>query len=136
MKSKSVLILTFLVSIALSFEGCSKYEEGPNLSFRSRKDRVSNNWKVSNYKINGIDSTFLVSAYTETFTKERAYNYTWGPLSGAGTWVFQNSDKEIKLNGPDAQTSRTLFIIKLEEKEFWYYYLVDGVKNEFHLNAL
>jgi hypothetical protein len=40
---------------------------------------------------------------------------------------------EIKLNGTEANTSRTLFIQKLEEKSFWYYFIDDNDKYEMHL---
>lgn len=135
MKNKAVFIFAFSFIIALVFEGCNKYEDGPNISFRSRTDRVANTWKIDNYKINDDDFTSLVSGYSETFTKNGAYNYSWGILNGSGTWAFQNSDNEIKLSGTDSQASRTLVILKLEEKVFWYYYLENGNKNEFHLIA-
>jgi len=103
------------------------------LSLRSRAERVANVWKVENYKINGSDYTSLVSSYTETFSKSGGYSYSWGILSGSGNWTFQNSDKEIKLSGNDGQSSRTLFIQKLEEKSFWYYYMDGNDKYELHL---
>ena len=119
--------------IALSFESCQKYEDGPMISFYSRTSRVANTWKVDNYKVNGTDYTSLVSGYSEVFTKGGAYSYDWSLISGSGTWAFQNKDKEIKLTGTNNQSDRVLYILKLENKEFWYYYMDGSDKKEFHM---
>ena len=123
----------FITLFFTSLQGCQKYEDGPMLSLRTRKERVSNQWVVDNYKINGADYTSLLTNYTETFSKNGAYAYSWSLFNGAGNWAFQNNDMEIKLTGSDKQSSRTLFILKLEEKAFWYYYTKDGERNECHM---
>lgn len=125
--------LALAIFLLISFNGCTKYEEGPNFSFRSKNERLSNIWKVENYKINDKDYTSLVTSYTETFSNQNAYNYSWGILKGEGSWVFQNDDKEVKLTGNDDQSQRVLTILKLEEKTLWYTYTLDGDKHELHL---
>ncbi len=128
-----IIQLLFIGALVPTFQSCQKYDDGPMFSIRTRTQRVSNQWTVDNYKINGSDYTSLASSYTETFSKSGAYSYSWSILSGAGTWAFQNKDKEIKLTGNDDQSSRTLYILKLEEKSFWYYYTKGGDRHEFHL---
>lgn len=136
MKQKLLLPAIMMIVVALlsvTIQSCKKYPDDDTVSLRSRKERVSNTWDVENYKINGTDYTSLVSSYIETFKTNGDYNYSWGLLNGNGTWSFQNNDKEINLIGSDDQSSRTLFILKLEEKTFWYYYMVGDDKHEFHL---
>ncbi len=130
--NKLRVIFFTLVSI-FTLQSCQKYEDGPMVSFRTRTERVSNQWVVDNYKINGADYTSLLTNYNETFTKNGAYAYSWSLFDGKGTWKFQNNDKEIKLTGSDSQASRTLFILKLEEKSFWYYYTKDDDRHECHM---
>jgi hypothetical protein len=125
------ILLTALGGLTLS--NCQKYEDGPVISFRSRAERVANTWKVDNYKINGTDFTSVVSGYTETFTKGGDYSFDWGILNGAGTWKFQSKDAEIALTGTNNQNDRTLVILKLEEKEFWYYYMDGTDRVEYHM---
>jgi hypothetical protein len=132
-KNISLLLLVLAILTIPILQSCNKYEDGPMVSLRPRAERVANRWKVENYKIDGADYTSIVSDYTEQFSKDQAYSYTWGSISGAGTWSFQNNDEEIKLSGSDDHSSRTLFITKLEEKAFWYYYMEDNKKNEVHL---
>ena len=126
-------IIGVSVMLVFLFQSCQKYEDGPLISIRSRGERISNTWKVDNLKINGSDYTSIVTNYTETFTKSGTYTYDWSLLNGSGTWKFQNNDEEVILNGNDDHSSRTLIILKLEEKQFWYYTMVGNDKYEYHL---
>ncbi len=127
------IIILFFTVLFPSVQSCKKYPEGPLISFRSRTERVSNTWKVDNYKLNGSDLTSLVSGYIETFSKDGNYSFSWGILAGTGKWAFQNKDNEIRITGVSNKSSETLYILKLEEKQFWYYYMDGNDKNEFHL---
>lgn len=129
----TIALIVLATLIIPTLQSCQKYPDGPQLSLRSRAARLSNNWKVENYKVNGDDYTSLVSGYSESFSKSGAYSYSWGILDGSGTWSFQNKDEEVKLSGNDTQSSRTLYIQKLEEKALWYYYLDGDDKHELHL---
>ncbi len=134
MKTKTLTLIACIgLLITSTFQGCSKYPDGPEFSLRTRTERVSNTWKVENYKVNDVDFTSLVTSYNETFSKSGDYSYSWAIISGSGTWAFQNSDKEIRLSGGDNQSSRTLTIMKLEEKSLWYYYMEGTIKHELHL---
>jgi hypothetical protein len=112
---------------------CKKYPDGPQFSFRSRTTRVANTWKVAKYMVNDKDLTSQVTDYTETYTNDGNYSYSWGKYKGTGTWAFQNQDLEIRLTGITNQSSYTMVILKLEEKEFWYYYLDGNDRKEFHM---
>lgn len=133
MNFRSLLLILFIGLLAVGTQSCNKYEDGPFFSVRSRTERVANTWKIDNYKVNGNDYTSLMGGYTETYSKDGNFSYAWGSLSGTGTWAFQNNDMEIKLVGINNTSSMTLFILKLEEKEFWYYYMDGNDKKEFHL---
>jgi len=127
--------IPYIITIAVIFllVGCTKYEDGPWFSLRSRIERVSNTWKVENYIVNGDDLTSLYQGYTETFTSDLNYSYQWGVFGGSGTWAFQNKHKEIRITGISNLSSKTLIILKLKEKEFWYYYMDGDDRKEFHM---
>ena len=135
MKTKKIsgLMILFAVLVIILVEGCKKYPDGPLISFRSRTERVSQTWKIDNYHENGVDLTSLMGGYTETYTKSGNYSYSWGVLNGTGTWAFQNSDANIQLTGISNQKTYTLVILKLEQTEFWYYYMDGSNKKEFHM---
>ncbi|MBC7411776.1 MAG: hypothetical protein H7331_04905 [Bacteroidia bacterium] len=137
MKTKNILLALSICTATItlsSITGCKKYPDGPEFTIKTRTERLANTWKVDNYSINGTDYTSLVSSYNETFTNKGAYSYSWSFFNGSGTWDFQNKDKEVKLTGSDKQSSRTLFILKLEEKSLWYYYMDGNDRYELHLN--
>jgi len=132
-KKQFTVLVIFAAMVFIGIQGCQKYPDGPLISFKSRTERVSNNWKVDNYKVNGNDYTSLVTSYTELFTTDGNYSYKFGLLSGTGKWAFQNKDTEIRITGTDNQSAVTLFIQKLEEKQFWYYIMDGDDKKEFHM---
>jgi len=131
LKNLSVFVI-LAVMMFVGIQSCSQYQDNNGITLVSKADRLSKTWKVDNYKINGVDYTSLVTSYTETYTKQGAYSYQWAILGGTGTWEFQNKDAEIRITGISNQTSRTLTILKLEETEFWYYYIDGADKKEFH----
>jgi hypothetical protein len=132
-KKRSALIILCTGLFLFGLQACEKYPDGPLFSLNSRTGRVSNTWTVDNYKVNGNDYTSLVSGYSETYTKSSDYSYQWGVFGGTGTWSFQNNDEEIRITGINNQESVTLFILKLEEKEFWYYIMDGDDRKEFHM---
>ncbi|MBI3502218.1 MAG: hypothetical protein HY063_10525 [Bacteroidetes bacterium] len=64
MKTKISLLLAMAI-VAITFNECKKYPDGPGLSLRSKTARMTDNWKISSYKINGVDE---LAPYTETMT--------------------------------------------------------------------
>lgn len=132
-KLKFVAVVTLIGFMTLGTQSCKKYEDGPMISLRSREARIANNWKVENYKKNDVDYTTFVTDYSEVFSKDGNYSYNWGVFAGNGTWALQNNDQEIKITGNSNQATTTLFILKLEEKTFWYYYMDGDDKKEFHM---
>jgi len=123
-------ILAALMLVGIS--RCCQFPVKKGITLPSKTDCVTKTWKVENYKINGTDFTSLLASYTETYSKEGDYFYQQADLGGTGTWSFQNNDAEIRIAGINNQTSRTLFIQKLEETKFWYYYMDGGNKKECH----
>jgi len=132
-KKISLLATLFIGLIVPTIQSCKKYPDGPFISFRSRTERVSHTWKVDNYKVNGNDYTSLMGGYAETYSKDGNYSYSWGSIAGTGTWAFQNHDANIQLTGISNQATHTLIILKLEQTEFWYYYMDGNDKKEFHM---
>jgi len=135
MKKSVITTIILMVTgvIILGTQGCQKYPDGPAISFKSRTDRISSEWSIDNYKVNGTDYTSLVTGYSETFTKGGTYSYNWGILTGSGTWKFQNNDKEVRITGINNQSDVTLVILKLEQNQFWYYIMDGDDKKEFHM---
>lgn len=128
----------FLSLCLLTVTACKKYDDGPSISFRSHTARVSNTWKVEKLLINGSDMTAQAPPnFLQTFSEDGVYSFSYTNGSktetGQGKWEFQNDDMEIKVSGISNASSKTLFILKLKESSFWYYYMDGSDKYEYHL---
>lgn len=142
MKTTKYLTILGLIGL-ITLNSCKKYEEGPRLSFRSKKERVSNTWKVDKYFENGVDETAEFKTkkinYVETFTEDGVWSYSYIHENGdykadIGMWEFdKNSDKEEIDRNAGGSTWEELHILRLKEKEFWFWYMDSGERKEFHL---
>ena len=64
-----------------------------------------------------------------------SYNYTddiGDYKADAGKWEFDNKKEEIKRNAGNSAWER-LYILRLKEKELWFWYMDSSDKKEFHL---
>lgn len=111
---------------------CSQTPETNTLKFISNSDRITKAWKLDNYRINGVDHTSMLATFAEAYTKQGAYSFQGAMDGGIGTWAFQNNNAEIRITNGSNLASRTLFILKLEDAAFWYYYMDGNDKKEFH----
>jgi hypothetical protein len=98
---KAVLFSLSLMTLGLV--GCSKYSEGPSFSMQTRKARLCNDWKLSNYIMNGND-VFDPSITTKmSIDNDGTYsisNYTneLGQIQGTyshGTWTFGEDQTSV-----------------------------------------
>jgi hypothetical protein len=133
MKKLNSSIIIIISALLVVFTGCKKYDEGPGISLRSKTERVANTWKIEYTATNGVDYTSYFTDYTMTFTKGGEYSFTWGSLTGSGKWEFQNDKNDIKISGVSNQSSETIHILKLKEKEFWYYSMDGNDRTDVHL---
>lgn len=105
-------VLFFLLSIGV-LSSC-KYDEGPILSLRAKKERVANEWKVEKViEANGTEREGRDDHWT--FTKDGALFVNGNEK---GRWEF-GSDKESLIleqkPGPDEEFE----ILRLKEQEMW-----------------
>jgi hypothetical protein len=118
MKNKLISILI----ISIVFVSCSKYEDGPILSFRSKKTRIEGSWKYSSiiYVDQNITVTDHLPDTVMTFTKENEYSDNHGYT---GSWKFSGTvDLTITktLNGNTEEKSWE--ILRLAKKQLWLRY--------------
>jgi hypothetical protein len=128
---KHLRILFALLTLC-ALTACSKYPEGPGISFRKAASRVANTWRIESYSINGVDKVKLpeYSTQKQFWAEDGNYSHTYiDPNTGVanlvgGTWELFNDNKSIKLTTVDANngqlTTTTLFtILKLMDNTMW-----------------
>lgn len=122
---------TLLLAIAVGFSSCRKYEEGPNISLRTKRARVTNNWKLESALVNGVERSL-----DPFYAKQKHYMYSDGKYlvtiinpvtlearNLQGTWKLFDDDKRIALTTRDEITlkdsTNEYNILKLFNKQFW-----------------
>ena len=144
-------ILAVVFSVA--FFSCKKYPEGPSFSLITKKERLSNSWKIQQYKFNGADSTtfvknFLLNNYKLAISKNGDYSISYNvvigiisiPFTEAGNWVFSSDKKNVIFTKESGNTTATVGtnsnceILKLKETELWAKFSQNNDVTEVHLN--
>ena len=92
-------IATIILAIGLAFSqsACSKYEDGPAISFRSSTARLTNHWKISKVTSNANDITLQYSGHEWEILKDGNFNlYVNAVLANTGTWrMGENMPKDM-----------------------------------------
>jgi hypothetical protein len=141
--------LVLALVLPLLITACKKYDDGPGLSLRSKKERVANTWTIDKYFLNGVDAThqLVISSYQETYSKSGELNRSYIDSDGdlitqAGTWEFNTKKEKLDISGVGSielteanstVSSKYVEILRLKEKEFWYQYENGGATHEFHM---
>ncbi|MBN2682325.1 MAG: hypothetical protein JXR58_07435 [Bacteroidales bacterium] len=121
---KTTKILLVLAVIAFVFASCSKYEEGPSISLKSKKSRLAKEWKlVSLYDANG-DEQSVVPDWENNYTKGGDYSTKVYGIEQNGTWEF-DGDVNLKITyelsggGATFKSYENYEIIRLASDELW-----------------
>lgn len=126
-KIADLIILIFCLIICVS--GCRKYEEGPDISFRSKKNRLFGYWTLEKSILNGVEQTGEYQFNKKFgFAKDGTYYYSFfDPPSGytinfTGTWEFRLQKEQMVLGLDDpinGMEYQVWDIIRLTSKELW-----------------
>lgn len=107
MKSFKLTLLA-LAAFTFVFSGC-KYEEGPGISFRTKKDRLANEWKVTGYEIDGNEDAAAKNSFRSSgdsveliFTMTRNNNYALN-MAYVDGYVSPSGDKLLSPNATDSR---------------------------------
>lgn len=124
-----ILLIAVLGMVTVS--SCRKYEEGPNVSLRTKKARVTNNWRVESVQVDGVEKS--MDPY---WAKQKHYMYRDGKYivtiidpvtlearNLQGTWVLYDDDRKIALTtknfSGNIDSTTDYNILKLYNKQFW-----------------
>jgi len=127
MKNNATASVLALITLGVLGTGCGKYDDGPDLSLRSRKERIANTWRVEKAMNGGDDVTYAFDEYELKMTKDGdatlTANYELGDLTFEfatnGTWDLENSDEDLKLDFENNDADETYEILRLKETELW-----------------
>lgn len=134
---KVIISISMLGVFFLS--SCKKYDDGPAISLRSKKERISNDWRIDKAFDNGNDVTNSFDQYEVSFSKEGSANLTahysfFGidyDYTTSGTWDLENKNEKIRVDYETDAADATYFILRLKEKELRV--REEGTNLELHL---
>lgn len=141
MKTLSKHLLAIAV-VAFTLPSCSKYEDGPEISLLSKKNRVTNSWEVEKATEDGNDVTSSYEQFELEIRDDNsttlAARYSSGDATIVfetdGTWEFQNNKADLKLDYENDDADRTYIILRLTKDELWLLNKGDDV--ELHLREM
>jgi hypothetical protein len=126
------LYLIAIVILVSGLASCSKYPEGPGLSFRDAKVRAANIWSFESYSLNGVEKSKLTEFATQKqfWQKDGNYSHTYiNPDNGvavlvSGTWELFDNDSKVNITytEPGSATAKVIQvynILKLKNNEMW-----------------
>lgn len=136
MKTFKTLSLAIL-SLAFVMGSCSKYEEGPALSLRTKKARITGEWEVEKYVSSDGTESYPSENDDSTVELEKDGTYKVNSPFGTveGTWEFSDDKESIKTTFSQGGFSQTFTekIIRLTNKEFW---IEDSDGDQTHMKAV
>jgi len=105
MGNKIIYSIILALGIGLTQSSCSKYEDGPAISFRSTTSRLTNHWKFSKVTLNSVDITNQFSGYEWEIREDGIINVSVNSVqTKTGTWqidkdklVFNYSNGDVDL---------------------------------------
>lgn len=104
MKKSTLTLASWVIATLLfTFTSCSKYEEGPGFSLRTKKQRVVAEWKATSFTINGQNGLNSSTAgVLDCFSGNQfSYNIT-GTMDIK--WTFEKDGKSTVVVNSDYNT--------------------------------
>ena len=139
MKLKNIYLLIFPLLVFMS--SCI-YEDGPKMSFRSKKARVVNTWYIDKAYEAGVDKT---DAYKSAFVNYKLdlknddnYSLTYKAYnlldySEKGTWKLSDDNLYIVFKPNNTNQENKSKILRLKNHEAWVIVNVNNKDVELHL---
>jgi hypothetical protein len=136
MKKVTILLLA-IVGFAFVFSSCGKYDDGPGISFRSKKARAVGVWVYEKVTVDGTDQdiSFWSDVKYEVMKDGKYQARVGNVISSEGTWEFGSKKETFETLETGSSTKDVATILRLTNKEFWTTQTDNGVTMEVHMKA-
>lgn len=126
MKTKHILLAFVLLLTSLTIiTSCKKYEDGPMFSLRTKKARLTGDWKIQSFTEDGVDITGFFSSSSEwNIESDNTYKINLivtgvNSTPETGKWKF-GEDKDDVYFTDNATGEETAYrILRLKNTELW-----------------
>lgn len=130
-------VILVALALVLIVPSCSKYPNGPAFSLISKTNRLTNDWKLTSYLINGVEFVGEIAELRMIIEKDGTYSrYStqmvlnqWHSSFEHGVWQF-NGDKTsffLLKDGADLPVEYTILELRSKKLVVQYYNKVTNV---------
>lgn len=113
-----------LIGFAFTITSCNKYVDGPKMTLLTKKQRITGDWKISKYTVDGTDYTSTLQSlfgndFVWSIEKDNSYKES-GNVDQNGTWAFGEDKDDITFTQSSSSSSSnttTYKILELKNKE-------------------
>ena len=115
--------IIFLFKIIIGFvfiftTACSKYEEGPFISFQSKEKRLINTWEISEISINGENmESGCKTIYN--FNEDGTGYISYLAADSYLEWKFNENKEQLLIRHNTEGEYQSYKIIRLSKDELW-----------------
>jgi hypothetical protein len=121
--------------------GCDDYEDGPAMSFRTKRERAINTWKAEYAYRDDVDASAWYTDWKIDIREDGRILISDlddrdSVIEQNGFWDFVNDEKEMRFlySVPAVDPDRkTVTILRLKEKQLWFRDVTDTATWVFHL---
>ena len=118
---RKLLFLAMVTGLMAGVVSCKKYEDGPLISFRSKKARLVNNWVIDKVYNKGVDVTAQYPKDSELdINDDQTYSVVSNGVTATGKWAFSDDKTQLYMTWDNSGMTDTLTITRLKNKEFNY----------------
>lgn len=115
--SNRIAQLCLIALIIVSNTSCSKYEEGPNFSLRTKKARLAGDWDLVEYiDADGISTQDTNDDYI-SFNRNGTGTVNYQGYTIPGGWEFTDNKRRLRIFYLDL--TDTYIILRLTNDELW-----------------
>ena len=114
---KIMAIAVFVASIGI-VSSCSKYEDGPKLTLRTKKARLVGKWELKEYVDEDGNTHEATDSEHMTLQRDGDHTIVDNGYSYSGKWDLSNDKKHLKISLTPASTV-SMKIYRLTNKELW-----------------
>ncbi|MCI5056978.1 MAG: hypothetical protein MRY83_12760 [Flavobacteriales bacterium] len=124
---RNALLISTAILVGLTIPSCSKYEDGPEISLRSKEARLANTWEMEHVFMDGEVVTdnyeqfqlqLLEGGYAK-WVSTATFNDRTQDYESEGTWTFVHDKESVTFNFDEEALDQTFKILKLEEDALW-----------------
>jgi len=126
LKTKNILRLLSIIPILFFFTNCSKYEDGPNFTLKSKTNRITGEWEVVKVDGESPDYSSVIFEFEKDgdFRVELIYDYDSYSYTeeqdGEWEWADEKETIVLSLDDYDEDVAIELEILRLTKDELWF----------------